>query len=318
MTKPQGIVLPDPKFSDFNLDQAIRLLNLIDEAHQFFFAAQKGWNDWQSSNTALPSEEQEGYQRQVDWDEDYTLLTHLIDKRISPEPVGFIARGKGQRVNEAFIIFRGTLNVPEWINNVRLSQDETEGEQGVEIHRGFLRTYLNGGSDSLKFQVNEALRSLIGNPKIFVSGHSRGGALATVATFEIFKKFSSLSRNDLILYTFASPRVGDDDFVKEFNYDRCFRIANSEDLVPKLPLASLAIISLMDIPVIGDLFGMETSSIFGNIPFLGRQMMQQASDNNYKHVGQPIYFTAQRETIAKNHTIPVYKDALSIAKSGLE
>lgn len=65
-----------------------------------------------------------------------------------------------------------------------------------------------------------------------VTGHSLGAALATLFVIEN-NKFSIST-----VYTFASPRVGDAEFVRQFNQLplNSWRIVNSQDIVPKLPL----------------------------------------------------------------------------------
>jgi triacylglycerol lipase len=73
-----------------------------------------------------------------------------------------------------------------------------------------------------------------------VTGHSLGGALATLYTIEhAFKKRADPARKVRIntACTFASPRVGMRAFVKEFDAlpIDSWRIANRQDLVPSLP-----------------------------------------------------------------------------------
>lgn len=68
-----------------------------------------------------------------------------------------------------------------------------------------------------------------------VTGHSLGSALATLFVMENKEKDKF---NITTICTFASPRVGDAEFAEQFNalpLDS-WRIVNSQDLVPKLPL----------------------------------------------------------------------------------
>jgi hypothetical protein len=71
---------------------------------------------------------------------------------------------------------------------------------------------------------------------IAITGHSLGGALATLCAAEnamLYKKEISVQA----LYTFASPKVGDSGFVAAFNaLDlNSWRIVNQQDIVPVLP-----------------------------------------------------------------------------------
>jgi GTP-binding protein EngB required for normal cell division len=68
------------------------------------------------------------------------------------------------------------------------------------------------------------------NPKsICLTGHSLGGALATLAAYRLMNAFSIDS-----VYTFGSPRVGDKDFRDQYSI-RHFRFENKNDIVPHLP-----------------------------------------------------------------------------------
>lgn len=298
MISRNSLTVPDSNRSRFDLDKAIELLNLVDEAHQLFDITNKGWNEWIDNDTALPSSQQKPYSAKVDWNNDYDLLKHLIDKRNRNwELVGFIAKHK-KEVNNIYVVFRGTLVLDEWINNFRIVQNDAPKDREVEIHKGFLETCIKG-EESIQKQINQTLTPIISstnNLNFYVTGHSRGGALATV-TLHLMQNDFDLKSHTTQLYTFASPRVGDSDFAQKFDFQNCFRIANSEDLIPKLPLATLTLFSLAKIPFSQLLFQK-------NIP----------DGHNYEHVGQSIYFTYQKGDIPDNHTIPVYKETLDITK----
>lgn len=72
---------------------------------------------------------------------------------------------------------------------------------------------------------------------VFVTGHSRGAALATLAMFSL----RSIGYSVQLSYSFASPKVGNLAFVKAFNsYFQnpvsMFRITNGNDRIPKEPV----------------------------------------------------------------------------------
>jgi len=75
------------------------------------------------------------------------------------------------------------------------------------------------------------------NRKYIVTGHSLGGALATILSMQMYEnqKWNSQS----ILITFASPRVGDFNFAERHDAIippyRKLRIVYSRDPVPKIP-----------------------------------------------------------------------------------
>ncbi len=75
---------------------------------------------------------------------------------------------------------------------------------------------------------------------IFITGHSLGGALATLATLRLMM-LDEPNVNVAALYTFGSPRVGDDRFAEIFNKLRekrgvkLRRYVNNNDLVAMIP-----------------------------------------------------------------------------------
>ena len=78
---------------------------------------------------------------------------------------------------------------------------------------GFFQSY---NDSTLAGNVTEAVRQLIADhPRtpLYITGHSMGSAMATVAA--LYLKFS-LDLPDVRLYTFGSPRVGNDIFSEFF------------------------------------------------------------------------------------------------------
>ena len=69
---------------------------------------------------------------------------------------------------------------------------------------------------------------------VTVCGHSLGGALATLLTLDVGLNTSCRAPT---AYTYASPRTGDHTFAGTYNavIPASYRIANRQDLVPKLP-----------------------------------------------------------------------------------
>ncbi|GAB6111454.1 lipase family protein [Desulfomicrobium salsuginis] len=73
--------------------------------------------------------------------------------------------------------------------------------------------------------------------RIFVTGHSLGGAMATLLTCAIYVRFKD---NPVTLYTYASPRVGDIEFARHWNHlVPHLRHVYRNDIIPAVPPASL-------------------------------------------------------------------------------
>ncbi|MBW4622712.1 MAG: lipase family protein [Cyanosarcina radialis HA8281-LM2] len=128
---------------------------------------------------------------------------------------------------------------------------------------------------------------------VYIAGHSLGGALATIAALDIARQLDIAGKNKLKspigLYTFASPRVGDNKFADKFNEFmsdgkiESFRFANSEDLVTKIPL-----------PVWFKLgIDLDRRLILKRIRSLFNTLTRGVFETDYQHIGIPIYFTHQ-------------------------
>jgi triacylglycerol lipase len=67
--------------------------------------------------------------------------------------------------------------------------------------------------------------------KIYVCGHSLGGAMATIAASRM-----EMSYKIKCLYTFGSPRVGNRTWLKNCKFEH-YRFVNNNDLVTRVPPA---------------------------------------------------------------------------------
>jgi len=103
--------------------------------------------------------------------------------------------------------------------DVRLS----EWYRGGRVHHGF-KTALDQIWEELQ---SEILALQAQGLKIWVTGHSLGAALATLAGDRLPQVKG--------VYTFGSPRVGDDQFQATFR-PQTFRMVNGRDIVASLPL----------------------------------------------------------------------------------
>lgn len=127
---------------------------------------------------------------------------------------------------EFVICFRGTE--PKEFSDIKadLNAIPDRAQIGGWVHNGF-QEELNKVWDELQFLFKHAE-----GKKFFITGHSLGGAMATVAA-------SRLSNVVDALYTYGSPRVGTRGFVKKFKNIPHYRHVNNNDIVPKVPFAFL-------------------------------------------------------------------------------
>ncbi|KAG6545544.1 hypothetical protein Mapa_013146 [Marchantia paleacea] len=92
------------------------------------------------------------------------------------------------------------------------------------------------------FLTSKVKKLMDENPeaKLYVTGHSLGGALAALYTTALYY-YNETSVTDRLgaLYTFGQPRVGDREFSKytegKIDEAKYFRVVYSNDLVPRVP-----------------------------------------------------------------------------------
>jgi hypothetical protein len=107
------------------------------------------------------------------------------------------------------------------------------------VHTGFIQAY-----KSIEKQIEASIEKVKELP-LYITGHSLGAALATIAT-------QYLERNHLIrdqiaaCYTFGSPRVGNNEFDREFR-SAIYRVVNTTDIVTIVPLLAMGYIYIGDV-----------------------------------------------------------------------
>jgi len=163
------------------------------------------------------------------------LGNRIVRKIIRPSIVliGFALTSETHNI----IVFRGTANPKEWIANFQARQSDyvSAGVVRGQVHTGFLRLY-----SQLSQTVQQVASQF--DPKVpcYVTGHSLGGALATLATADLAQNNRPLS-SQLQLYSYAAPRIGDLSFAKFLGAiaPNNFRVFNLSDLVPMVPPTDL-------------------------------------------------------------------------------
>lgn len=131
--------------------------------------------------------------------------------------------------NEAMVIlaFRGTQTLEDWQTDFKVQLVESSVGR---VHRGFTESL-----DNIWEEITQSISQFRDkNQKIWITGHSLGGALATLAVDRLTEEDEDISG----LYTFGQPRAGDKDFAGNFDLkikSRSFRFFNDEDIVTRVP-----------------------------------------------------------------------------------
>jgi Lipase (class 3) len=157
------------------------------------------------------------------------------------------------------VAFRGSKSPRDFIQDAKFRQVEllwSNDNYTARVHEGFLEDF-----EAITVAVISQVKALLGGaaaspcqPKIFITGHSLGGALAILCALEFCRQKIPVAA----VYTFGQPRVGNIIFAKIYDQtavtassplvplapgshdavtlrDLTFRIVNQNDIVPRLP-----------------------------------------------------------------------------------
>ncbi len=136
------------------------------------------------------------------------------------------------------LTFRGTNggDFKNWVTNIKGATTDYPGVSGVKVHIGFNQAY-----NEVKEKVQLAIKTLLhvhGSKakRIFIAGHSLGGALALLAAVDI--KANMRPSLPISLYTYGQPRVGNQawaNYVYSLFPNNYVRVVHADDTVPHVP-----------------------------------------------------------------------------------
>jgi len=149
-----------------------------------------------------------------------------------------------------------------------------QGGSQVRVFNSFYKLYK---------PLRELLLSSIQGAKIIlIGGHSVGGALANIFALDVSLNVASVQ--DLKVYTFGAPRVGNLEFKEALEQSPVLRglyqIQNTCDIVPTLPYAVVP------------------------------NNVKPSNPHFYSHTGKVVTYSANHKSFVANHDITNYMNAL--------
>lgn len=133
------------------------------------------------------------------------------------------------------VAFRGTETdrLTDLINDARLIQQEGPfSSSHSKVHSGFWGCIESMGmtDDFEQYLWDELLEW---ESRLYITGHSLGGALATMLAAALAHKLWP----EPVVYTFGAPRVGNRGFAALYDYKipKTFRYVHGTDLIPRVP-----------------------------------------------------------------------------------
>ena len=129
------------------------------------------------------------------------------------------------------VAFRGTTSIKDWLTDLKIELVPLPSKVGC-IHKGF--------NEAIGYVWQDLRQAILDSrnkdQSLWITGHSLGGALATLATDRLTEEAIKVNG----LYTFGQPRVGDEAFANNFDskMKQCtFRFAHDQDAVTDVPTA---------------------------------------------------------------------------------
>jgi triacylglycerol lipase len=144
---------------------------------------------------------------------------------------GFVAESK----ETVIVAFRGTSSLFDLFTDFNLRLVPFPYAYGAGyVHRGFTELY----DSKLRAQMLAAIGKLSYRKRLLLTGHSLGGALATIAALDAAHH---THYRQIRVCTFGSPKVGDERFAAAFvrAVPVSVRIANVHDMVVAFPPSRL-------------------------------------------------------------------------------
>lgn len=183
---------------------------------------------------------------------------------------GFIIESEDSIV----IAFRGSQSNPDWVADAAILQTYFPYTRiKIKTHAGFTSIY-----NTCRDSIINTLNTLDPSKKLFITGHSLGGALAILNALDAA---ANTSFKNPAMYNFGSPRVGNPKFVYTYNeiIQSSFRIVNVNDIVPLLPPVAVR-------------------------PPLSNELWY------YRHVKEVVAISVQTGNIQGNHLVENYAEGL--------
>lgn len=145
-----------------------------------------------------------------------TLMIHPIKVTIGHKTISF-----NQEDYDLYaILVRGTTDAMEWVSNFDLNSLNNDCANQFVIPKNEIRSLFDSYKKNYFTSGTTA--------KIWITGHSRGGAVANLLAHELSSKYAA---SNVYAYTFASAKV----VTKKIDDANIFNYLIQEDIVPKVP-----------------------------------------------------------------------------------
>ena len=193
-----------------------------------------------------------------------------------------------RKTNMLVLAFRGTEADSFTDIKADANGKVTACDSGGNVHSGFKKAY-EEISLTIESEINDEKYSGI---PLFITGHSLGGALATIAAKKLKHKAGVAA-----CYTYGSPRVGDEEWIRNIKTP-IYRLVNAADSVTMLPPGGDTLLLI--------------AWLIKFIPYVGKPLREwlMSNFNGYMHCGNMRYLTncknAQYENVKLFYSVSFF------------
>ena len=162
----------------------------------------------------------------------------------------------GESDDAIVVAFRGTLPpsspnkgqmILDWLDDMNAGLVPDTSGLDINVHQGF-----RDALDALWQGVSDAIKAKPATKPIYVTGHSKGGAMAYLAAYRLKKAL--LPDASIYVATFAAARAGDQGFANAFNatLPHAARFEYADDIVPHMPPSDFFRTMFQTVPFLKD------------------------------------------------------------------
>jgi ankyrin repeat protein len=186
-----------------------------------------------------------------------------------------------------------------WLASKKISID---GNKDIEVHKGFHDALLMHWED-IKLSL-EKFRTSYPEAKIYITGHSLGGAMAAMCYLQNMEDMG-ITKDQMVLYTYGQPKwclSSSHDKITDIFESNYYRLQNYQDPVPYLPFGNK-----IGIQVVSDFLSfikrnfvrdiLHLKAISGWIPTLSLDQYSHLGVSHYIYKEEGILTSAQYEKL---------------------
>uniref|UniRef100_A0A914CLT7 Fungal lipase-like domain-containing protein n=1 Tax=Acrobeloides nanus TaxID=290746 RepID=A0A914CLT7_9BILA len=172
------------------------------------------------------------------WDLIQTITTKCGVKNDNDTCQGFIAVSSA--INTTVLAFRGTTDLQQLWTDLKDTVTNDMADPwggGLRVNKYFYQSMINMWNSGVSKVVTN---STYANYKIIITGHSLGGAIASLTAYQIVNTTGNSTAGRIQLVTFGEPRVGDWNYANNLRsyIPNIFRVVHGADPIPHLPFCS--------------------------------------------------------------------------------